>query len=170
MQSILAIALVLMSSGYASLTSRDIKALSAEDAQSLREGKGMGLALAAELNEYPGPKHVLELADKLHLTADQRATVQKSHDRMLAAAKSLGEEIVDLEKQLDDAFSAKTIDEKRLDQLTSAIAERQGRLRDVHLAAHLETRAALTPHQVTMYVKLRGYSDGAQPAHHGHHH
>lgn len=170
MQSILAIALVLMSSGYASLTSRDIKALSAEDAQSLREGKGMGLALAAELNEYPGPKHVLELADKLHLTADQRAAVQKSHDRMLATAKSLGAEIVDLEKQLDAAFSGKTIDETRLEELTSAIAERQGRLRYAHLAAHLETRATLTPHQVAMYVKLRGYAGGAHPTtHHGHH-
>ncbi|HEX6178485.1 MAG TPA: Spy/CpxP family protein refolding chaperone [Thermoanaerobaculia bacterium] len=169
MQSILAIAFVLMSSGYANLTSRAIKALSAEDVQSLREGKGMGLALAAELNAYPGPKHVLELADKLELTTDQRAAVQSSHDRMLATAKSLGAEIVELEKQLDDAFSKAVIDEKRLADLTSAIAERQGRLRYAHLAAHLDTRAALTPHQIVMYGKLRGYSDGAQPAHHGHH-
>ena len=33
----------------------------------LRAGRGMGLALAAELNGYPGPAHVLELADKLDL-------------------------------------------------------------------------------------------------------
>ena len=33
----------------------------------------MGLALAAELNGYPGPSHVLELADKLELSAEQRA-------------------------------------------------------------------------------------------------
>ena len=28
----------------------------------------MGLALAAELNGYPGPLHVLEMADRLQLT------------------------------------------------------------------------------------------------------
>jgi Spy/CpxP family protein refolding chaperone len=166
MQSILAITLILLSTGYAGLNSREIKALSAEDAQSLRDGKGMGLALAAELNDYPGPKHVLELADKLELTAAQRDAVQKSHDRMLAAAKSLGAAIIDLEKQLDVAFSAKTIDEKRLEELTSAIAEKQGQLRYAHLAAHLDTRAALTPHQIVIYAKLRGYSGGAQPEHH----
>ena len=30
----------------------------------------MGLALAAELNGYPGPLHVIELADSLRLTPE----------------------------------------------------------------------------------------------------
>ena len=50
-------------SHYASMQSRDIKALSASDIEGLRAGRGMSLALAAELNGYPGPLHVLELGD-----------------------------------------------------------------------------------------------------------
>jgi hypothetical protein len=33
----------------------------------------MGLALAAELNGYPGPAHVIELAKSLGLSEPQRA-------------------------------------------------------------------------------------------------
>ena len=45
---------------YAGLEGRRTKALSEEDAAGLLAGRGMGLALAAELNGYPGPLHVLE--------------------------------------------------------------------------------------------------------------
>jgi hypothetical protein len=58
---------------YAGMQSRSIKALSDQQIADLNAGRGMGLALAAELNGYPGPLHVLELADKLDLSADQRA-------------------------------------------------------------------------------------------------
>lgn len=36
----------------------------------------MGLAKAAELNGYPGPLHVLELAVDLSLTAEQKAATE----------------------------------------------------------------------------------------------
>ncbi|HEY0442316.1 MAG TPA: hypothetical protein VGD36_19780, partial [Xanthobacteraceae bacterium] len=39
---------------YAGLEARPVKALS-EQIADLRAGRGMGLALAAELNGYPGP-------------------------------------------------------------------------------------------------------------------
>jgi Spy/CpxP family protein refolding chaperone len=157
MHSILAVALLLF------------QALSPADVQGLLEGSGMGLAKAAELNSYPGPKHVLEMADSLKLTAEQRATVQKSHDEMKAAAMKLGREIVDLERQLNDAFASTTVDAKRLGELTTAIAERQGKLRYVHLAAHLRTRAALTPQQIQAYDVARGYASDKPAAHTGHH-
>ena len=47
------------------MQTRSIKALSDQQIADLGAGRGMGLALAAELNGYPGPSHVLELADKL---------------------------------------------------------------------------------------------------------
>ena len=40
----------------------DIKSLSQDDQSALLAGRGMGLARPAELNGYPGPAHVLELA------------------------------------------------------------------------------------------------------------
>ncbi|MBW5435799.1 hypothetical protein FXB41_13685 [Bradyrhizobium canariense] len=50
---------------YAGLEHRPIKALSHQQIEDLRAGRGMGLALAAELNGYPGPSHVLEFGDRL---------------------------------------------------------------------------------------------------------
>ena len=58
---------------YAGLQNRPLKALSDEQLADLKAGRGMGLALAGELNGYPGPKHVLELAKELNLTDAQRA-------------------------------------------------------------------------------------------------
>ena len=57
---------------YAGMQTRGIKALSDSQIGDLQAGRGMSLALAAELNGYPGPLHVLELADKLGLSAEQR--------------------------------------------------------------------------------------------------
>ena len=52
----------LPSSPYGGFAERPMKALSAEQIADLRAGRGMGLALAAELNGFPGPVHALELA------------------------------------------------------------------------------------------------------------
>ena len=49
-----------------------MKSLSDQQLSDLRAGRGMGMALPAELNGYPGPVHVLELADALGLTPEQR--------------------------------------------------------------------------------------------------
>jgi len=57
------------------MQTRPTKALSEQQVDDLRAGRGMGLALAAELNGYPGPSHLLELADKLELSADQRVRI-----------------------------------------------------------------------------------------------
>jgi len=46
---------------YAGMQTRSIKALSDQQIADLKAGRGMGLALPAELNGYPGPIHVLEL-------------------------------------------------------------------------------------------------------------
>ena len=53
---------------YAGLQERAIKALSTQEAQDFIDGKGMGLTKAAELKSHPGPDHVRELLQLLHLT------------------------------------------------------------------------------------------------------
>lgn len=151
------IGLLLLSTSYGAMTTRAIKALSEEESAALREGKGMGLALAAELNGYPGPMHVLEMADKLALTVEQKNGIETAHSRMKSAAIVLGAEIIDLERQLDQAFAGGSIDETGLAVLTAAIAERRGKLRFIHLAAHLQTRALLTQEQIGTYNHARGY-------------
>jgi hypothetical protein len=154
-------------SQYAAMKERPIKALSAEQIEAYREGAGMGLALAAELNRYPGPKHVLGLAETLALTPEQLEGVRRSYDAMHAKAVRIGHEIIDAETELDHAFATDSADPKTLASLTSLIGELQGNLRFVHLRAHIETRSILTRHQRMLYQQLRGY-DGEN--HHGHKH
>ncbi|MDP1883552.1 MAG: hypothetical protein Q8K88_11820, partial [Bradyrhizobium sp.] len=82
---------------YAGMQTRPIKALSEQQVADLGAGRGMGLALAAELNGYPGPSHVLELADKLDLTVEQRASVQTLLDSMKVEAVPLGAKLLEQE-------------------------------------------------------------------------
>lgn len=63
------------SNPYAAFKDRQIKALSPEQEADLRQGRVMGLALAAEMNGYPGPMHVLQLADQIGLSADQPSRI-----------------------------------------------------------------------------------------------
>jgi len=142
---------------YAGQQTRPIKALSEEDVSALRQGAGMGLAKAAELNGYPGPMHVLELGDRLGLSAEQRNQVGAIRERMSAAARSIGETLIAREASLDLLFAQGYITPERLAAETSAIGEAQGQLRAIHLAAHLETRALLNAHQLALYQQLRGY-------------
>src|SRR6201746_1050396 len=82
---------------YAGMQTRSIKALSEQQVADLGAGRGMGLALVAELNGYPGPSHVLELADKLELSADQRASIQRLFDSMKAEAVPIGRKLIEQE-------------------------------------------------------------------------
>ena len=160
---------VLADTPYAGQQVRSIKALSDDDLAALRKGEGMGMAKAAELNGYPGPKHVLQLAAQLGLTDAQRRDVQAIFDRMSTAAKPLGAELIERERALDQLFAKADISPDPLATTTAAIGELQGRLRAVHLAAHLETRALLSPDQIARYQQLRGYGDSLAPAEHRHH-
>lgn len=148
---------------YAGLQAREIKALSAEDAQKLLQGHGMSLALAAELNGYPGPSHVLELAQPLGLTAAQREATQQLMDTHKAEARALGRQLLEAERALDSAFAGGSATEAEVARHTRRIGELQGALRDAHLQTHLKQKALLTPRQVAEYQRLRGYTTAKAP-------
>jgi len=147
-------------SPYTDMLDREIKALSDADVEGLTGGMGMQMALAAELNGYPGPRHVLDMADMLALSDEQRTAVQAVFDRMQAEARAVGEKIVEAERTLDTAFADGTIDEERLTSLVGDIARAKGDLRIVHLAAHLHIRPILTDEQSAHYDRARGYAGG----------
>ena len=152
---------------YAGLQTRHVKALSNEQIADLKAGRGMGLALAAELNGYPGPMHVLELATPLGLSDDQRAKVVGLFEAMKREAVPLGERLIAAETALDRRFADKTITASSLGGATRDIASLQGELRLAHMKYHLATLELLTPEQATRYPTLRGYGDGAHaPGHH----
>jgi Spy/CpxP family protein refolding chaperone len=151
---------------YAGMQGRSIKALSDQQIADLNAGRGMGLALAAELNGYPGPSHVLELADKLNLTADQRANMQRLFDAMKDEAMPLGSKLIEQEAELDRQFASRTVTPESLKASTAAVAATQGILRETHLKYHLSTGSILTPAQMTKYSELRGYGSGHKRHHH----
>ena len=91
---------------YAGQEKRQIKALSAEEVEAYLSGEGMGLAKAAELNHFPGPKHVLDLAQQLQLSEKQITETKKIFDSMRGEATRLGRSVVDREKELDRLFVA----------------------------------------------------------------
>jgi Spy/CpxP family protein refolding chaperone len=157
-------------SPYAGLETRSIKALSSEQIADLKAGRGMGLALPAELNGYPGPVHVLELADRLELTEEQRKRVQEFHTAMKAETVPLGERLIAQETDLDRLFATKSVTTASLQAATADIGATQGALRLAHLRYHLSTLEVLTPEQVRRYGELRGYSGtgghGHGPARH----
>jgi Spy/CpxP family protein refolding chaperone len=125
----------------------------------------MGLALAAELNGYPGPMHVLEMAGALDLSSQQRAKMQELFTAMKAEAIPLGERLIAQEGELDKAFASKTITAATLAASTEAIGATHSALRQAHLKYHLLTVEVLTPAQVQRYGELRGYKGGTQHPH-----
>jgi Spy/CpxP family protein refolding chaperone len=153
-------------SPYVGQESRDIKALSAQEVDDLLNARGMALAKAAELNGYPGPAHTLEWTAELKLTQDQARSIREIKDRLDAAAKPLGAQIVARERELDKRFSSGGITEPEITSETRAIGELQGRLRSLHLAAHLATKAKLDAGQIARYNQLRGYSSATDPQAH----
>jgi len=145
-------------SPYVDLSGRAIKALSPEEVEGLLAGDGLGFALSAELNGVPGPKHALELADGLALSGEQREAVEAIRLRMAEEARKLGREIVDAETRLDHMFAQGHAAADLVMTATVAIGELRGRLRAVHLTAHLETVRVLSAEQVQAYARLRGYA------------
>src|SRR6185437_3727183 len=146
---------------------RPIKGLSEQQVADLKAGRGMGLALPAELNGYPGPAHVLELADQLELSSDQRARVQGLFDAMKAEAIPLGVQLLDQEAALDQQFANHSITLENLKAMTAKIGVTQAALRNAHLKYHLQTAQILTHDQMQRYAVLRGYGSSA-PMHRHH--
>ena len=115
-------------SPYTGLQAREIKALSPQDTEGLLQGRGMSLALTAELNGYPGPMHVLELADALQLDAGQRERTQNLMAAHKAQARELGAQVVQAERELDLAFAGGKVTPEEVSRLTQRIAMAQADL------------------------------------------
>lgn len=155
---------------YSGLEKRSVKALSDQQISDLRAGRGMGMALPAELNGYPGPSHAIELADKLALTGSQLATAQSLFASMKAEAVPVGERLIVQQTDLERHFVDRTITPSLLALAIAEIGATQATLAETHLKYHLAMADLLSPEQRQRYSVLRGYSGGSESLIHQHKH
>ena len=145
-------------SEYAGQENREIKSLSEDDIEELRNGGGWGLAKAAERNGVPGPAHLLERKEEIGLSPGQTEKIEALFAQMRNQAVALGTTLIDHERELNSHFARGTINEQLLHDLLEQIAQVRAQLRFVHLSTHLKTPGILSRDQITLYNKLRGYS------------
>jgi Spy/CpxP family protein refolding chaperone len=150
-------------SPYALQLDSPVRGLSAQEVDDLLTGRGMGYARMAELNSYPGPRHVLDLQTELKLSVAQVTGITTIFAQMQAQAQQLGQQIVSQEEQLSAALASTEIDEVRLEEQVMALANLYGQLRTTHLRAHLQVMPLLNEEQIKAYNVLRGYT-GNQPS------
>jgi hypothetical protein len=113
----------------------------------------------AELNNFPGPRHVLDLHEQLQLSPTQSQQLEAAFRAMDSEAKQVGHAIVQHERDLSATFANGTITTDTLQHKTDALATLYGRLRAVHLQAHLAITPLLSEEQITLYNTLRGYTE-----------
>ena len=159
-----------LTSPYRHQAETGLRGLNEKEIGDLETGRGMGVARAAELNSYPGPRHVLDAvaAGQLTASSEQIQRVQGVFDTMKREAQRVGVQILDEEQQLEAGFRAATITEPDLRARVGRIAILQGELRTIHLTAHVATRAILSDAQIAHYNELRGYGAGP-PGHQDQH-
>ena len=131
----------------------------------------MGFAKAAELNHYPGPRHVLDLSKELKLSDKQLKQTQTLFNKMQAKAITLGKQLIEGEQKLDQLFAQGSVDENSLETTLQDIGAIQAKLRNVHLSTHLEQKLLLNKHQIMTYDRIRGYgANGSHNNNHNHSH
>ncbi len=126
--------------------------------EALEQGQGFGMALAADRNGYPGPKHILELTEPLKLAPEQETAIARLMAEMKQKAMARGTEILAAEERLEEMFRAGR-PEPELREETYRIATLRAQLRWVHLEAHIAARRLLTPEQLALYQRLRHGSE-----------
>jgi hypothetical protein len=148
-------------SPYAGQERNDISSLAPQEVNALLAGHGMAFAKTAELNGYPGPLHVIELADPLALTPDQLDGTRKLMEAHRSRARTLGAELVAAERTLDRLFKQRNASAASVSAAAERIGVLQARLRAEHLNTHLAQTRLLNAEQIRRYAELRGYSPGS---------
>ncbi|MCG8374225.1 MAG: hypothetical protein MI700_11850, partial [Balneolales bacterium] len=124
-----------------------------------------GMAKPAELNGYPGPKHVIDAYEsgELDLTDIQFEKIQAQFLEMQNLAIPLGEKLVAVELEIEEAFQNKTITQELLQSHIAESAGLYAQLRVLHMSYHLKMIDILSPDQISQYNILRGYSNETNP-------
>jgi hypothetical protein len=90
------------------------------------------MALLAELNSYPGPRHVLDLSSELGLTSEQQKQIEQIYEEMKEQAIPLSLQFIEIEREMDQKFIDKTIAPDELSKLIQQSGEVHWKLRNTH--------------------------------------
>ncbi len=119
------------------------------------DGRGFGLAFAADQNGYPGPLHVLELKDRLRLTPEQERGARALLDAMFAEGRPKSARLLASEARLRDLFARAGADDATLAAAVTEAEQARADVRLVHLRAHVKMRDLLTDEQRRVYHAAR---------------
>ena len=144
-------------SPYAHARDNDVPTLTPDEVRGLRTGEGMGLARPAELNHFPGPKHLLKLGLDLELDHVQIERIKAIHKKMRTRAIAKGEKILSAERHLASIFASGQPSAADIERITGHLGVLRGQLQAIHLLAHIESTRELTVEQIERYDRLRGY-------------
>ena len=125
-----------------------------QERKALERGEGFGMAMVADRNGYPGPRHVLEWQSELRLSPGQQAAMKAIYDEMNRQAVTQGRHVLRAEEKLGEMF-AQNQPEQELRAQSARIDSLHANLRWIHLRAHIAARKLLTPEQLTAYHQLR---------------
>lgn len=149
---------------YADVRLQNLHGLSPQQIEGFKTGKGMGMAKPAEMNQFPGPRHVLDLAAELKLSAEQIQQTHQVFNRMQSDAKNLGLQLLEKEVEIEVLFSRNQVKSDELKQRLQEASRLQADLRFVHLNAHLQQQRIMTVEQIEQYDILRGYKHDGEHA------
>lgn len=121
----------------------------------IADGRGFGMAFAADQHGYPGPLHVLELKDRLRLTAEQEHRMRGLMEGMFARSRPASGRLLDAERRLVALFAAGSADEAAVRTAVADVEHARTAVRLVHLLTHLGTRDLLTAEQRAEYHRAR---------------
>jgi Spy/CpxP family protein refolding chaperone len=142
-------------SGHQQGHHRTAEACETEFDKVVGEGRGFGMAFAADQNGYPGPLHVLELKDRLKLTAEQEAAMQRLMHTMFSESKPKSARLLAAEAKLRRLFAERAADPAAVRAAVDEVERARSEVRLVHLLTHLKTRDLLTEDQRRTYHEAR---------------
>jgi Spy/CpxP family protein refolding chaperone len=135
--------------------------------KNIASGRGFGMAFVADQNGYPGPLHVLELKERLKLTAEQEAKARALLTAMFAESQPKSQRLLDAEAKLRHLFASGQADEAALRVAVAEVERARSEVRLVHLMFHLRTREVLTDEQRRLYHEARWSAHGPMSPHGG---
>jgi Spy/CpxP family protein refolding chaperone len=134
---------------------RVAEACTAQFDQVVADGRGFGMAFAADQNGYPGPMHVLELRERLGLTPEQVAKAEAMMRAMFEQSRPKSRQLLDAEARLRRLFADGTASESAVRAGVADVERAHADVRLIHLLTHLQTRDLLTEPQRRLYHEAR---------------